>query len=123
MVVEFFFDSYALFELLEKNPKYLPYENRSFILTIFNVAEVVYFVLKDWGIDAAREMYQDLLEHVVEVDEETLLSAVRLRHEYNKRKLSYTDCIGYVCALRKKIPFLTGDRQFHDLPNVEFLPA
>jgi len=83
----------------------------------------VYFVLKDFGITAAKELYDDLAEHIVEVDKETFISAVQLRQKYCARKLSYTDCIGYAFVLQNKIPFLTGDLQFHDLPSVEFVPA
>jgi predicted nucleic acid-binding protein len=35
--------------------------------------------------------------------------------------VSYTDALGYYLAGRMKIPFLTGDRWFKDLKNVEFV--
>ena len=38
-----------------------------------------------------------------------------------KRSLSYADCIGYIIALRYGIKFLTGDKEFETLENVEFV--
>ena len=32
-----------------------------------------------------------------------------------------TDCVGYVVAKRVGVKFLTGDREFKDMPNVEFV--
>jgi hypothetical protein len=37
------------------------------------------------------------------------------------KKFSYTDSIGYLISLRNRIKFLTGDKQFRDMPNVEFV--
>ena len=41
--------------------------------------------------------------------------------EYKKFDLSYADCLGYVISKKLNIRFLTGDKQFKDLPNVEFV--
>ena len=38
-----------------------------------------------------------------------------------KRKLSYVDCLGYILAGMNGAKFLTGDNQFKDLQNVEFV--
>lgn len=37
------------------------------------------------------------------------------------KKLSTIDCVGYSVANRLKIPFLTGDREFADMGNVQFV--
>jgi PIN domain nuclease of toxin-antitoxin system len=37
------------------------------------------------------------------------------------KKLSTIDCVGYSVANRLKIPFLTGDREFADMSNVQFV--
>ena len=46
---------------------------------------------------------------------------MQFRAESKSRDLSYVDCIGYVIAMRNNIRFLTGDRQFRNLPNVTFV--
>ena len=35
--------------------------------------------------------------------------------------ISYVDCIGYVVALEKNVLFLTGEKHFKELKNVEFV--
>jgi uncharacterized protein len=37
------------------------------------------------------------------------------------KKLSTIDCVGYSVANRLNIPFLTGDREFADMDNVQFV--
>jgi len=39
----------------------------------------------------------------------------------NKSNLSYVDCIGYILAKELKVGFLTGDREFEGMDNVEFV--
>lgn len=43
------------------------------------------------------------------------------RWEYKNRRISMADAIGFTLAAKLGVPFLTGDRQFEDLPNVEFV--
>jgi len=38
-----------------------------------------------------------------------------------KRNLSYVDCIGYIIAKQRNIKFLTGDKEFEYMENVEFV--
>ena len=35
--------------------------------------------------------------------------------------ISYIDAIGYTISLERGIKFLTGDKEFKNLPNVEFI--
>ena len=44
-----------------------------------------------------------------------------MKKELNKRKLSMTDCIGYMMAKQWGIKFLTGDKEFEDMENVEYV--
>ena len=46
-----------------------------------------------------------------------------MRQKYSKegRKFSLIDCVGYSVAESLTIPFLTGDREFEDLPGVEYV--
>ena len=38
-----------------------------------------------------------------------------------KSNLSYIDCIGYITAFKKEVKFVTGDDQFKNMKNVEFV--
>lgn len=121
MEVKYFFDSYAVIELLKANPQYIKYGDFSVVFTYFNLVEVTYAVLRDAGEEKAKEIYRKFEDCVEEIDEETVMEALKVKQKYNKRDLSYADCIGYAVAKRKKILFLTGDSDFKDLENVEFV--
>ena len=43
------------------------------------------------------------------------------RHKHAKTRFSYIDCLGYTYALENKSSFLTGDRAFKDMENVEIV--
>ena len=51
------------------------------------------------------------------------LRAAGMRRTYSQegRKFSLVDCVGYSVAESLTISFLTGDREFSDLPNVEYV--
>ena len=57
----------------------------------------------------------------MEVDDDTFKEAIRFRKEHKKKDLSYTDCIGYIYAKRNNLKFLTGDKEFENMDNVEFV--
>ena len=49
-----------------------------------------------------------------------MIKAVEFRFKKKKERLSLTDCVGYILALKNKIKFLTGDLKFKDMKGVEF---
>ena len=119
--VDYFFDTYAIIEILKQNPNYFLYSNELATLTIFNLAELYYSSLTDYGEEKADEIYLQYKQAVVEIDDETLKEAIKFRKEHKKKDLSYTDCIGYIYAKRHALKFLTGDKGFEYLENVEFV--
>ena len=46
---------------------------------------------------------------------------MEFRVEHKKQNLSMTDCISYIMSKNLGIKFLTGDKQFQNLENVEFV--
>ncbi len=117
----FFYDSYAIIEYLNNNPKFVSYfEQHTGILTLLNVLEVYYSVLADAGEEKADVVLETLLPFVVEPTKETIRKAMKFRYEQRKKKLSYADCLGYQVALERGVKFLTGDKQFEHIKNVEF---
>ncbi len=121
MEVAYFFDTYAVIELIEGNPEYAPYQEQVATLTIFNLAEVYWVVLSRLGKSAADLVFGEYRTAVIDIDDETLKTAIEFRRTYKKRNLSYADCVGYMYARHHGMVFLTGDREFEDLPNVEFV--
>mgnify|MGYP001562468935 FL=1 len=118
---EYFFDSYAIIEILKENPNYKRFADESVTLTILNLSEIYYSVLNDYPEEKADKIYEVYKKAVVELSDEIIKEAMKFRKKNKKRGLSYADCIGYVYALKHKMKFLTGDKEFKDLNNVEFV--
>ena len=96
------------------------FQEEKVAITIFNLAEIYWdFLLQDEQI--AEETYDKFRNTVVEVEDETLKEAIKFRKKHKKQDLSYTDCIGYIYAKQHNMKFLTGDKEFEGLENVEFV--
>jgi predicted nucleic acid-binding protein len=118
----FFYDSYAVIEYLKDNPHYTSYfEQHTGILTTLNLLEIYYSALQEAGRERADRVFTMLYPLVEEPSPETMKRAMQFRLQYRKRNISYADCVGYHVALEKGVKFLTGDNQFKDLPEVEFV--
>lgn len=121
-MVRFFWDSYAVAEFIAGNPKFARFSDEPVVLTIFNLAEVYWIALREYGEKIAEEIFEGYRVCVVDVDDETLREAVKFRKKvYGKKKISYADAVGYVYALRNGLLFLTGDKEFEGLSGVEFV--
>ncbi|MBS3054594.1 MAG: PIN domain-containing protein [Candidatus Aenigmarchaeota archaeon] len=117
-----FFDTYAFFEILNKNPAYSEFITDTAVMTTkLNLMELYYGILKDYGKESAGIAFQRFLEFVVDIDDETIKEAMMFKLHHKARKISYIDAIGYMAAMRKNVKFLTGDIQFKDMNNVEFV--
>ena len=118
----FFFDTYALYEIVAENSSYKSYsQNVTIITTKLQLMELHYGLLRVYGKEAADRAFERFKEFCIEIDDESIKQATAFRHAHYTRKLSYIDCIGYVLAKRYQVPFLTGDEQFKDFEGVEFV--
>lgn len=117
----YFFDSYALAEINLGNPNYKKYIKSGIILTKLNIFEIYHGLLRDVSEKEAKKFLEKYYQFSVDFYKEDIQEAAKLRVKYRKRNLSMTDCIGYVIAKRLNIKFLTGDKEFKDLDNVEFV--
>jgi predicted nucleic acid-binding protein len=115
----FFFDTYAFFEVIRGNPKYSQYRDVIAITTVFNLAELNYGLKKETDEKTADEITQEYEPLLVEVTLDDVKKAMTLRRRH--KDLSIPDAIGYVVAMRYSSKFLTGDDDFKDFPNVEFV--
>ena len=114
----FFFDTYALFEVLAGNKNYAKYTQVQGILTVFNLAELSYNLKKEQGkkADEVVELYKSFLVDVT-IDDIKKATDLKVIH----KALSLPDAVGYVVAQRHNVKFLTGDEGFRNFPNVEFV--
>ena len=115
----FFFDTYAFFEIINGNPNYKPYVDVKFVTTIFNMAELNYNLKKDKDKKIADEYTDKYSKSIVEVTNDDVKKAMDFKTA--NRKLSIPDAVGYTVAKRLGIKFLTGDKDFEKIGNVEFV--
>jgi uncharacterized protein len=62
----YFFDSYAVFEMLEGNQNYDKYKLSLTALTKLNLFEIYYGILRENGKEKAKELLEKFSESVVE---------------------------------------------------------
>ena len=121
MVERFFFDSYALIEVIKGNSNYQNYKSAEIVTTKLNLFEVCYFILRDFGEDKAIEYIRELWNSVIDFDSGIILIASKLKLNKKKESLSMVDCIGYILSKSFGIRFLTGYEKFKDMENVEYV--
>lgn len=117
----YFFDSYAIIEILNGNENYKKYENCAVIITKLNLFEVFYSLLRNVDNEKADFFIDNYYDLTIDFNKNIIKKAAEFRLEHKKRKLSMTDCIGYVLALEFGVRFLTGDEEFKDMENVEYV--
>lgn len=119
--MSYFFDSYAIIEIINSNEKYLKFKFEIPILTSLNISEIYYYFLLNYNKQTADYWINNLKFELVNITQDVAVEAAKFRFNNKKLKLSYADCIGYVVALKNGLKFLTGDRQFRNMDNVEFI--
>ena len=121
MAEVYFFDTYALFEIIEGSKDYAKYVNANLILSKLNLFELYYGLLKNLDEKTALLMLNKYSEFAIDFDKSIIEHAAKFRLLHKKSKLSMTDCIGYTLARSLGIRFLTGDKEFENMPEVEFV--
>lgn len=118
----FFFDTYALFEIVHEKQSYKPYiKGVTFITTKLNLMELHYALLRLYGKEVAEKAFARFAEYCIDFTDGEIRDANEFRLHHYKRDLSYIDCLGYVLARNHGCLFLTGDAQFAEFANVEFV--
>lgn len=121
-VEAFFFDTYAFYEIIKGNPSYTKYgKGKSVFTTKLNLMELHYGLLRTEGKETADYYYDEFLKLCADIDDEIIKEANEFKLANYRRELSYIDCIGYVLARKLNAKFLTGDKQFENFENVEFV--
>lgn len=120
----FFYDSYAVLAYLSDNPKYSPYfeENDGF-LTKLNLMEIYFRTLEVHGTEAASKVAKTFAKYAIDFGLADIEGSMKLRLKLKKEgfDISYADALGYYLALKSNVKFLTGDKWFKNLEEVEFV--
>ena len=119
----FFLDTYALVEVIKGNARYAPYLQMTWMTTKLNLMELYYTLLRLYDEALAEKWYQRLLPMCTVVSDDIVKRAMKLRLQQRKMRnlVSYVGCIGYCLALSVGMKFLTGEKHFARLGNVEFI--
>ena len=119
MEVKFFLDTYALIEIIRGNPAYKKFEGEELFTSILNLYELHYILLKSGKIEEAKAYFFSFRGFLIEIKDDHIFSASAFKLQ--NKTASYADCLGYSIALLSSMKFLTGDRLFEGLENVEFV--
>lgn len=119
--MKFFLDTYALIEIVRGNKYYKKYLDYDLYTTIFNLYEFYYNLLKSYDEENAKNIFYKFYPFLIQIENKHIFSASRLKLEYKKFDISYTDALGYAIAKENQMKFLTGDKEFKNMPNVEFV--
>jgi len=121
-IESFFFDTYAMYEIIAGNPAYKKYiSGITVITTRLNMMELYYGLLSNHSKKVAERYYGVFVEYAIDIDDETIKSAMEFKLANKNKNLSYVDCIGYIMAQKRNIKFLTGDVEFKDMYGVEYV--
>ena len=112
-------DTYALFEIANGNPAFADYLDTNFIITDITLAEFYYVLLRE-DQKTAEYWFKKLERFSLPVNKEILKEAMKFRHENKKSRISFFDAVGYLFSIKEGYYFVTGDKEFEHLANVEF---
>ncbi len=115
-------DTYALVEIYDGNPAFAGLLNEKVIITDITMAEFYADIYRKDNIQTADYWHRKLSTLCRPVSREILLKAVKFRLDHKKENLSFFDCVGYLFAVENKMTFVTGDKEFKEKPNVQFMP-
>ncbi|MDP3765801.1 MAG: PIN domain-containing protein [Nanoarchaeota archaeon] len=121
--MQYFLDTYAMIEIFLGNENYKNYifDPEQAMCTIFNLMEAHFYFLKKFGQTKSDEIYELIKPIIIKIDDSTLKEANSFKLLHPRKRFSFTDCIGYITALKIKAKFITGDYAFKDFDNVEFV--
>ena len=117
----YFFDSYAIIEMIKGNQSYLPYLDAMAVTTKMNILEVVYAMIREERDQLAYEVIKSFYDKTVDLDQNAIFEIAMWRCKQKPKKFSFVDCAGYVLSKRLGIPFVTGDTEFEGEENVIFV--
>ena len=117
----YFFDTYVLMEFVLGNEAVKKFFSEKPVFTVLNLIELYYNAMRIYGREVADESFAMFKTFVLPIPDDVLKEAMEFKLSNKKKKLSYADCIGYAYAKKHNLLFLTGDKEFKNMENVEFV--
>lgn len=120
--LRYFFDTHAMIEVSKGTESYAPFRDRPVFAHQSNIYEFIHKRLRDSREHEVRDIVRRMAPNLLEAETDDLFAASRFRMENVSSRLSYVDALGYVLAKKHALRFLTGDRAFKGMENVEYVP-
>lgn len=121
MAIRYFLDTYAIIEIINGNKDYSAYLDANCFTSVLNLYELHFSILKRLGKESADFYFNKYLTLKIDIAEEDIISGSEFKLKHSKKNISYADALDYVIASRIGLKFLTGDKEFKGMPNVEFV--
>ncbi|MBI2452543.1 type II toxin-antitoxin system VapC family toxin [Candidatus Pacearchaeota archaeon] len=118
---KYFFDSYAIIEIIKGNNSYNFVLDSTIITSPMNFAEVYYSLLLVHDKLSLDKILKSFNFQFLKINPKIARKSAIFRFNNKKLKLSYIDCVGYMLALSNDLLFLTGDDAFKNFESVEFV--
>ena len=117
----YFFDTYAIIEIAKGSKSYEKFLGLKIITGVLNIGELYQINLIKHGKNVADEWFTNSNFDILEISPEIIVEAVYFRFVNKKKNMSLVDCVGYILSQKYNLKFLTGDAQFENISNVEFV--
>ncbi len=111
--------TYAIIEIMKGNPAYARFRYAKIIITLFNLVELHYKLLRHFSKQLADQILHKYSDYVIET--ETIKEANEFKLQHKQKRLSVPHAISYITAQKYGIKFITGDKQFKAMTGVEFV--
>lgn len=118
---KYFFDTYAIIEMINGNTNYRKCLNEPIACSILNIGELYLHHLRAYDKHTAEFWNKKIVARLINIDNNVIIKAMESKLFHRKLKLSLPDCVGYIIAKENNLKFLTGDSKFEEMDNVEFV--
>lgn|SRR3989338_1422838 len=97
------------------------FEENNGVMTHMNLIEIHHALLKQFSEKDADDTAKTFSRCAVVPSLDVIIAVSKFRLQH--KNVSFVDAVGYVYAKANGMKFLTGDKEFKSLLNVEFVKA
>ncbi|MBI1970470.1 PIN domain-containing protein [Candidatus Woesearchaeota archaeon] len=113
-------DTYALVEIAKGQPVFIKYTEEEFVISEITLSEFYLVILREYNQQTADYWYRKLEARAIPVSLPILIEAMKFKHSHRKQRISFFDAVGYIFSRHNNHLFVTGDKEFFGMPDVEF---
>ncbi|NOZ81181.1 MAG: hypothetical protein GXP63_05925 [DPANN group archaeon] len=119
--MEYFYDTYILIEMTKRKKELQEYVDKTAYTLDYNLAELFYYFLREYNERTSWHVFRVFEKMAMRIPLSLIGKAMAFRWKYRKKRFSYVDALGYLYALENDLIFVTGDRAFNGMKQVEIV--